>query len=221
MQSYNKNAIAIAGIHTGIGKTIVSAVIAEALGADYWKPVQAGLEERDRDTVARLLTNGAQRVHPEAVALQLPASPHAAAAAEGVVIDYTSFRWPQTTAPLVVETAGGILSPVSDTQTMADMLAYWQIPIVLVTHNYLGSINHTVAAIEVMRARNLPIAALVLSGDDSKESENFVKDYTGLKVAARVPRLLVTDNTSITQCAGTIQELVKSLKANYLPGVVF
>jgi dethiobiotin synthase len=220
MQSHHKNAIAIAGIHTGIGKTIVSAVIAEALGADYWKPIQAGLEERDRDTVAGLLTNGGQRVHPEAVALRLPASPHAAAAAEGVVIDYTTFAWPQTKAPLVVETAGGILSPVSDTQTMADMLAFWHIPIVLVSQNYLGSINHTVAAIEVMRARNLPITALVMSGDDNSASEKFIEEYTGLKIAARVPRLAVADNTSITHCANEIHGLAKLLKANYLPGTV-
>jgi dethiobiotin synthetase len=216
MQSSPKNAIAIAGIHTGIGKTIVSAAIAEALGAHYWKPVQAGLEERDRDTVSNLITNGTQRVHPEAVALAMPASPHTAAAAEGITIDYTSFQWPQTNHPLVVETAGGILSPISDTQTMADMLAYWQVPVILVTQHYLGSINHTVAAIEVMRARQLPIAALVLSGNDNPSSEKFIEDYTGLKIAARVPWLAVPDNTSITQCADDMQYFSKWLKDSYL-----
>jgi dethiobiotin synthetase len=218
MQSRPHNAIAIAGIHTGIGKTIVSAAITEALGAHYWKPVQAGLEERDRDTVCRLITNGTQRVHPEAVALTMPASPHTAAAAEGITIDYTTFQWPQTTHPLVVETAGGILSPISNTQTMADMLAWWQVPIILVTQHYLGSINHTVAAIEVMRARQLPIAALVLSGNDNPSSQKFIEEYTGLKIAARIPWLAVPDNASLTQCAATLQPFANHLKDKYLNG---
>ncbi len=216
MQLLPRNAIAIAGIHTGIGKTIVSAAITEALDAHYWKPVQAGLEERDRDTVSNLITNGTQRVHAEAVALSMPASPHTAAAAQGITIDYTTFPWPQTTHPLVVETAGGILSPISDTQTMADMLAWWQVPIILVTQHYLGSINHTVAAIEVMRARRLPIAALVLSGNNNPSSEKFIEEYTGLKIAARVPWLAVPHNTNIIECATALQPLAKYLKDNYL-----
>src|SRR5580698_5854564 len=117
--------IAILGIHTGIGKTIASAVIAEAIAADYWKPVQAGLEERDTTLVAQLLTNGKERVHPEAITLSRPMSPHAAAAAEGIEIDYTSFQWPHTEKTLIVETAGGILSPMSSTTTMADFVAYY------------------------------------------------------------------------------------------------
>src|ERR1700679_2988322 len=125
--------IAILGIHTGIGKTIASAVIAEAIGADYWKPVQAGLEERDAALVTQLLTNGKERVHEEAIKLLRPMSPHAAAEAEGIEIDYTQFKWPETNKTLLVETAGGILSPMSSTTTMADFVSHYQLPAILIT----------------------------------------------------------------------------------------
>jgi dethiobiotin synthetase len=133
------NCIAISGIHTGIGKTIVSAVLTQALSAHYWKPVQAGIEERDASLVRQLITDGETRVHEEAVVLTQPLSPHTAAAIDGVEIDFTSFAWPDTNQQLLVETAGGLLSPMSATTTMADFIAHYNLPTVLVSQNYLGS----------------------------------------------------------------------------------
>jgi dethiobiotin synthetase len=198
------HAIAIVGIHTGIGKTIASAVIAEAMGADYWKPVQAGLEERDAVTVAQLLTNGAQRVHPEAVQLKMAASPHAAAAAEGVEIDYTKFVWPSTDKVLLVETAGGVLSPISATQTMADFAGHFELPVILIFQNYLGSINHTLTAIETLRSRGIKILGLVMNGAAEIDSESFIEQYAGVKIIGRVPHMAQLNDESILEAAAAI-----------------
>ena len=198
--------IAILGIHTGIGKTVASAVIAEAIGADYWKPVQAGIEERDATQVMQLLTNGNARVHPEALLLTEPMSPHAAAAIDGVAVDYTTFAWPCTDKVLLVETAGGILSPMSDTTTMADFVAYYKLPSILVVQNYLGSINHTLLSIEVLKSRGIDLLGIVICGAAYKSSESFIEQYAGVQVIARIPHIDKLDKTSVQQCANDIRE---------------
>lgn len=183
------NTIAIAGIHTGIGKTIASAAIAEAMGAHYWKPVQAGVQERDADTVRGLLARGDERVHPEAVVLQMAASPHEAAAAEGITIDHTVFARPHTDKMLLVETAGGVLSPMSDTATMADFIAHYHMPVILVSQNYLGSINHTLLSIEVLRRRGIELLGVVINGGQNKESEAYITRYSKARILAHVPQM--------------------------------
>jgi dethiobiotin synthetase len=198
--------IAIAGIHTGIGKTIASAVIAEALGADYWKPVQAGIEERDLEQLAQLLTNGPSRVHPEAVLLTQPMSPHAAAIIDGVEIDYTKFKWPETAKTLVVETAGGLLSPMSGTTTMADFISHYQLPVILVTQNYLGSINHTLMTIEVLKNRGITLLGLIINGAENKSSESFIDSYAGIRVLGRIPFFKTIDQEAVIKCAGELKQ---------------
>ncbi len=195
------NSIAILGIHTGIGKTIVSAILTEALQAHYWKPVQAGIEDRDMITVQSLITDGEARVHPEAVLLRTPASPHTAAAIEGVTIDFQEFSWPITSAPLLVETAGGVLSPMTDTATMADFVTHYQLPVILVSQNYLGSINHTLTAIETLKNRNIHILGIVMSGDTDTSSESFITSYTDIPIIARIPHIAPVSAKQVQQIA--------------------
>lgn len=172
--------IAIAGIHTDIGKTITSAVLCQALEADYWKPVQAGsLEHTDSMQVQQLLHNSSSKVHPEALQLQLAASPHKAAAAEQVQFDFRQLRLPQTDNLLLVETAGGLLSPLDQQHTMADFIGHFNLPALLVTRHYLGSINHTLLCIENMRQRGLNLLALVVNGPRDTASEDFIQSYSG------------------------------------------
>ena len=197
--------IAILGIHTGIGKTIVSAIIAEALGADYWKPVQAGLEERDTVLIRTLLTNGTTRVHKEAVLLTQPLSPHAAAAIDNIVIDYKNFTWPATGNLLVVETAGGVLSPISADSTMADFAAHYRLPAILVVQHYLGSINHTLLCIEVLKNRNIPLLGIVINGYENPASETFIMQYSGVPIIARIPHFTTLNNDAIAACAAQIK----------------
>ncbi len=198
--------IAILGIHTGIGKTIVSAVIAEAIGADYWKPVQAGIDERDVISVESLLTDGGRRVHEEAILLSEPMSPHAAAIIDGVEIDFRKFEWPKTRRTLLVETAGGILSPMSATTTMADFVDYYRLPAILVAQNYLGSINHTLMSIEVLSARGIPLLGIVMNGNANKQSESFIKQYGKTKIIARVPHFETLDNHTIAAYADRLKQ---------------
>ncbi|MDR3679488.1 MAG: dethiobiotin synthase [Flavipsychrobacter sp.] len=202
----NKN-IAIAGIHTDIGKTIASAVIAEAISADYWKPVQAGnLDQSDTINVSSLISNGSQRVHKEAVRLTQPLSPHAAAAIDGINIDHTLFKWPVTNKPLLVETAGGLLSPISGSSTVADLLQYYKLPTLLISKNYLGSINHTLLSIEVMKARHIPILGLIINGDSNAQSEEFIETYTRLPIIARIPHMPQLSQEAISTCASSIKQ---------------
>lgn len=200
-----KNTIAIAGIHTGIGKTIVSAVVAEALGAHYWKPVQAGIEEQDSTLLRQLLTNGIHRVHDEAVVLSHPMSPHAAAAIEGVEIDFTKFSWPQTDNTLIVETAGGLLSPIAAAATMADFITHYSLPAILVSQNYLGSINHTLLTIEVLKARGIKLLGIVMNGTENHASETFIEAYGNVPIIARIPHFDTLDNPSIAACAAALK----------------
>jgi dethiobiotin synthetase len=196
-----QNSIAIAGIHTGIGKTIASAVIAEALGADYWKPVQAGVKERDAVLVRDLLTDGGNRVHEESVLLTQPLSPHAAAAADNIVIDYKQFEWPQTQNKLIVETAGGLLSPMYNDCTMADFISYYQLPTLLVSLNYLGSINHTLMTIEVMKSRGIQLLGIIMNGLENESSESFIAEYSRVPILARIPFISELNNESVKRTA--------------------
>lgn len=173
--------IAIAGIHTDIGKTVVSALLCQALKADYWKPVQAGsLQHSDRMQVQSLLDNPVSKIHPEALQLQLAASPHAAAAAEQVRFDCRQLSFPETNNLLLVETAGGLLSPMDQERTMADFILHFKMPALLVTRNYLGSINHTLLCIEVMRQRGINLLGLIINGARDAGTEDFIKNYSGI-----------------------------------------
>ena len=195
------NSIAILGIHTGIGKTIASAVIAEAINADYWKPVQAGINERDATLVRHLLTDGANRVHNEAIVLSQPMSPHAAATIDGIEIDYTKFQWPETNKTLLIETAGGILSPMSSSTTMADFVSYYHLPAILVVQNYLGSINHTLLSIEVLKSRGISLLGIIMNGVKNESSETFIEQYSKTPIIARIPHFDTINNNAVVKCA--------------------
>ena len=205
------NTIAIAGIHTAIGKTIASAVIAEAIGADYWKPVQAGITEKDSSLIKNLLTDGAARVHEEAVILSQPLSPHAAAAIDNVEVDYTKFEWPETDKTLLVETAGGLLSPMSGDTTMADFIAYYRLPAILISMNYLGSINHTLLTIEVLKSRGIKLLGIIMDGLENESSETFIQQYTKVPVIARIPFISDLSNAGIRKYALQLKPLLLPL----------
>jgi dethiobiotin synthetase len=206
--------IAIVGIHTDIGKTIAAAVMAEALGYDYWKPVQAGKEQRDTVLVRQLLTDGANRVHDEAIVLSQPLSPHAAAAIDKVDIDYKTFKWPETDKTLLVETAGGILSPLSADSTMADFIAHYQMPAILVSLNYLGSINHTLMSVEVLKARGIKLMGIVMNGVENASSETFIKRYAQVPVFTRIPYINSMDNDTVRRHAVQLKPSLQQFLRN-------
>jgi dethiobiotin synthetase len=183
----NGPVIVVTGTDTDVGKTVFAAALAGALGARYWKPVQAGLDPRaDIDSVAQL--SGA-RVLPEAYRLTTPCSPHRAAAIDGVTIDQARLALPDVDGPLVVEGAGGVLVPITPDRLFADLFALWAMPVVLVARTGLGTINHSLLSIEALRHRGVPIRGIAFIGDEQADSEATIARLGGVKRLGRLPRL--------------------------------
>ena len=177
----------VAGISTEIGKTVSSAVLVELLQADYWKPVQSGaLTDSDTDTVRRLISNPTSKFHPETYRLTQPLSPHAAAEIDGVTIDLDAFFLPETKNPLIIELAGGLMVPLNNYDLNIDLVQRLGLPVILVSRNYLGSINHTLLSVEVCRSRAIPIIGILFNGPTVPASEEFILNYTGLPCLGRI-----------------------------------
>ncbi|CAN5276532.1 dethiobiotin synthase [soil metagenome] len=183
-------AVVVTGTDTGIGKTVFAAGLTAALGAHYWKPVQAGLEpEGDAQTVATLAALSAEHIVPEAYRLTTPASPHLAARIDGVEIDLARLALPDIAGPLVVEGAGGVLVPLSETVLYADMFAQWRMPVILCARTGLGTINHSLLSIEALRARDVPLLGIVFIGDAHEENERIVPVLGRVASLGRLPML--------------------------------
>ena len=186
----------VTGTDTGIGKTVFAAGLAGALGAAYWKPVQAGLaEETDSEAVARL-TPGVH-IHGEAYRLNTPASPHLAASLDGVTITPERLTLPSGAGSLVIEGAGGALVPLSETLLYADMFARWALPVVVVAATRLGTINHSLLTIDALRARGCPIAGIAFIGDAHAENERIIPMISGVRCLGRLPHLAPLDAASL------------------------
>jgi dethiobiotin synthetase len=176
----------ITGIGTDVGKTIASAIITEALEADYWKPIQAGdLDNTDTDKVSRYISNLRTKLFPNSYTLTTPASPHLAAELDGVVIDIKNIKEPKTKNHLVIEGAGGIFVPLNDTNVVADLIQPDH-KVIVVSRHYLGSINHTLLTIEALKNRNASIAGIIFNGDENKTTEDIILQRTGLKIIGRI-----------------------------------
>lgn len=179
--------IIVTGTDTGIGKTIFSAALTQALSATYWKPVQSGLEE-ETDTQAVTRLTGCMAL-PETYRLQIPASPHFSAEEEGVLIDVENLTLPEVEGPLVVEGAGGLMVPLTRETLYIDLFKKWQAPIVLCARTGLGTINHSLLSIEALRARGCNLLGIVFIGDEVADSERTIAEYAGVKKLGRVPLL--------------------------------
>jgi len=195
----------IAGIHTGIGKTVCSAVICQALGYDYWKPVQAGeLDNSDSIFIKTHVTNPTCFIHPERYRLTIPASPHYAAEQDGLEIKATDFTLPQTKNSLLVETAGGIVSPLSHSFLNIDLVAQLQLPVILVSNNYLGSINHTLLSIAALQQKNIAIKGLVFCGEEVAATRDFILQYSKLPLLFTIPQFETVNTDTIAGFAKTV-----------------
>jgi len=179
--------IFVAGIGTGVGKTVVSAILCEALGADYWKPVQAGnLRSTDTMQVKRWVTNPKCTFHPEAYRFRLAASPHQAAATENKRIQLENIIPPTTRNHLIIEGAGGLLVPLNGKALMIDLISRYDFPVILVSRHYLGSINHTLLSIEALKSRRLKITGIIFNGNENKFTEQIILRISGVKMLGRM-----------------------------------
>ena len=184
-----KGAVIVAGTDTDVGKTVFAAALTGALAASYWKPVQCGIEGgTDAETVAQLAGAGAA-VLPEAYRLALPASPHLAAEREGIEIDVNRLGLPETPGPLVVETAGGLMVPLTRSRLQIDMIARWQSPVILCARTTLGTINHTLLSIEALLQRDIDLLGVAFIGDENADTERTIAEMGGVQLLGRLPRL--------------------------------
>ena len=178
--------IFITGIGTDVGKTITSAIVTEALEADYWKPIQAGdLDNSDSQKVISQISNCKSQFHSSSYALKTPASPHLAATLDGITIDLKKINAPITDNHLVIEGAGGILVPLNETDCILDLIQP-DYKVIVVSRHYLGSINHTLMTIEILKSRNINIAGIIFSGDENKSTETIILNKTGLTCIGRI-----------------------------------
>jgi dethiobiotin synthetase len=192
--------IVVTGTDTDVGKTVFAAALAGALGATYWKPVQAGLEEpTDSQRVAELGGLPPDRILPEAYRLKTPCSPHFAAELDGFEIDPKELLPLEVDSPLVIEGAGGVLVPVTRSMLFADLFAAWQLPIVLVARTELGTINHSLLSIEALRTRAVPLLGIAFIGEANEDSEATIAAFGQVRRLGRLPRLAQLDRDSLAQ----------------------
>lgn len=183
----------VTGIDTNVGKTVVSAILVEALKADYWKPIQSGsIEGCDSDFIREYTTN-AGKIYKEVYALKEPVSPHLAAKYDNKIIDLQSIKIKNENNNLIVEGAGGVLVPLSTNILIIDLIKSLQLPVIVVSKNYLGSINHTLLTIQVLKQYNIPISGIIFNGTPNIDSEEYILKYSQVRLLGKVP---VTDKMS-------------------------
>jgi len=192
--------LVVCGTDTDVGKTVVSALLVQGLGACYWKPVQSGLEGGgDSGRVQRLLDLPPARILPEAYRLQAPVSPHWAAEREGIAIDPARLELPATDGPLVVETAGGLLVPLRRDWLQIDQIVRWGLPVLLVARSGLGTLNHTLLSLEALGKRRIPVLGLVLNGPPHPDNPRTLAELGGVPVLAELPPLEPLDARSLQE----------------------
>ncbi|TBW29878.1 dethiobiotin synthase [Gramella sp. KN1008] len=191
----------ITGIGTEVGKTIVSAIVTEALKADYWKPVQAGdLDNSDTHKLRRLVKNDETVFHDNAYALNTPMSPHAAADIDNVKIRVIDIKPPKTEKDLVIEGAGGLLVPLNDKETIIDLISKDHI-VVLVSRHYLGSINHTLLSIEALKNRGIDKIGIIFSGEENPSTEDAIRKIGKVEVIGRIEEEPYFDEMVVSEYA--------------------
>lgn len=205
------NTYFITGIGTDVGKTIASAIITESLKADYWKPIQAGdLDKSDLKKAEKLISNDESFFYPEGVRLKSPMSPHAAAEIDGIKLSSKKIKRPKTSKNLVIEGAGGLLVPINSKETILDLIQPKD-KVIIVSRHYLGSINHTLLTIEVLKNRGYAIAGIIFNGNKNESTEQVILEMTGVKFIGRIEQEPYFDRNVIKEYADIFRENLMAL----------
>lgn len=208
----NKKKLFITGISTDVGKTIASAIITEALEADYWKPIQAGdLDHSDSHKIKSYISNNKSVVHENSYKLNTPASPHLAAEIDGITIDLKNIIEPKTKNHLVIEGAGGVLVPLNNSHFVIDLVQP-DYKIIIVSRHYLGSINHTLLTIEAIKNRGLTIAGIIFNGNENKATESLILNYSKLKFIGRINDEPYFDKNVIAEYADLFRDNLMAIE---------
>lgn len=197
--------IFVTGTDTDVGKTVVSAILVAGLQAVYWKPVQSGFtdsadatENTDSKWIRSILKLSEERICKERFSLNEPLSPHAAAKIDGVKIDLKDFELPDTGGrPLIVEGAGGVLVPLNDQHLMLDLMERFSLPVVVVARSGLGTINHTLLTLRVLKERGLTVLGVVMNGAKNQSNREAIEHFGQCRVLAELEPMRVLSRENI------------------------
>lgn len=197
----------VTGIGTGVGKTVVSAILAEAFKATYWKPVQAG-DLHDSDSLKVRAWAPSSRILKEKYQLNTPASPHYAAEIDGVLMSEIDFELPHTDQNVIIEGAGGLMVPLNAEGLLyIDVFQKWNLPVILVSRHYLGSINHTLLSVEALKSRSIPIRGIIFVGEENKATEDIISKITGVQILIRIPETNHVNSDFIKEQADRLSKI--------------
>jgi dethiobiotin synthetase len=199
----------VTGIGTDVGKTVASAILCEAMLADYWKPVQAGdLKKSDRIKVNKLISNRNSKCWEEAYALPYAMSPHASAEKAGIEIDINLIQLPPTNNNLIIEGAGGLMVPINRNTLYIDLIKKFNSEVILISRNYLGSINHTLLSAEALMVRNIPVKGIIFNGNENEATESVILNMTGFKLLGRIDEGKIIDKFFVLEQAERFRHLL-------------
>jgi dethiobiotin synthase len=192
--------IFVTGTDTGIGKTVLSALLAAALDRPYWKPIQTGTAEgTDREAVMKWAGIPPRDTYPEAFSFVPPLSPHLAAEQLGVRINLHEVRRPDDSRSIVIEGAGGILVPINEEALMIDLIRHLHAPAVVVARTTLGTINHTLLSVGAIRSAHLELIGVVMVGTEDSDNRKAIERYGRVRVVGTIPWLKSIDRSTLIQ----------------------
>ncbi len=199
----------VTGIGTGVGKTIVSAILTEALEADYWKPIQSGdLDDSDTLKVQKLVSNPSSIFHEEAYRLKNPLSPHESAKLDNITITLDKITAPVTTKNLVIEGAGGLMVPLNETDLMIDLIKKLNVEVILVSRHYLGSINHTLLSAFALKQYQIPVKGIIFNGGENAATETAILKETGFTFLGRINEEPELNKTIVSHYAAHFSKIL-------------
>ena len=208
------NRIIICGTDTDVGKTIVSSLIVQGLQANYWKPVQSGLEEGgDTGRVCRLLNLSSDRWHEEAYKFKAPVSPHWAAEKEEIKIEQDNLKIPETKKFLIIETAGGLMVPLTRNLMQIEQIQLWQLPVILVARSELGTLNHTLLSLEALNNRGINVLGIFLNGPSHSDNPRTLEQIGKVPIIGHLPILskITKQNLAYQSKSQNLQDIFKKL----------
>jgi len=196
----------VTGTDTSVGKTVISTILVSGLNASYWKPIQSGMEEQSDAEFVSKFSKTTGTIFPEAYRLRRPVSPHASAAHDGIIIDLDLVTLPQCSGHLVIEGAGGVMVPLNDDQFVIDLIKKFVLPVLVVAHNRLGTINHTLLTIEALRGQGCDVWGVVLNGPANAVNRDAIVKYGQVKVIAEIEALERLDRQTLSEAFSRFKE---------------
>ena len=188
----------VCGTDTDIGKTLISSFFVRGLSSSYWKPIQSGIESQtDSETVEKLAKVSKEKIIKEAYIFTKPLSPHWAAEIDQKTINFDKLRLPKVQGSLIVETAGGLMVPITRNFLQIDQIKRWELPVILVCKSSLGTLNHTLLSIEALKRRNIKILGLVVNGEKHLDNPKTLVDFSGIPLITEFPFIKKIDSNNL------------------------